>query len=248
MGILGSEVARETLAPSTAFFPVRFKSKLEAAETVTAIQSLIDSPLGAAFRHGHLEAWIYQSPVEWEPLLYFSKGAQAAARLAGIRLPQSESPIRVSDDDRSPSLLTLAGPHEEVTGEGGDETSTALRVLIIEDHLDTATMLASMLEGWGFRAAIARSGAEARRVATEYKPRVVLLDLGLPDQHGYRVARDLRECADWGNVSFVVVTGWAAPVDQSLSLNAGISHHLVKPVNPEALRRILENYRQGKGR
>ncbi len=247
MGISGSEVARDTLAPSTAFFPVRFRTKAEAAETVATIQALIDSPLGAAFRNGHLEAWIYSSPIEWEPLLYFSKGAQAAARLAGVRLPQPESAIRVSGEERSPSLLTLSGPHEEVEGSGSDQASTALRILIIEDHLDTATMLANMLEGWGFRAAIARSGAEARRVAAEYKPRVVLLDLGLPDQHGYRVARDLRESADWGNVSFIVVTGWAAPVDQSLSLNAGISHHLVKPVNPEALHRILDNYRQESG-
>lgn len=232
--MLETEFARET-----AFFPFRFKNRDEADKVVATIQSLIDSPLGAAFRHGHLEARIIPSPVEWEPLLYFSKGAQAAARLAGMRLPSSEPPVRMSDTTQR-SLLSLAVPSEK--GAGGTGTEDPLKVLIVEDHLDTATMLAHLLEAWGFQSSIARSGAEALHVAEEFHPRIVLLDLGLPDQHGYRLAREMREHADWGKLAFVVVTGWAAPVDQSLSLNAGISHHLVKPVNPDALKSILDRY------
>ena len=123
----------------------------------------------------------------------------------------------------------------------GVSAGRRLRVLVVEDQLDTATMLAALLTTWGFEVEVAHTGADAMRLATEFKPRVVLLDLGLPDQHGYRLARRLREEMGMA-ASFVVVTGWSQRVDQELSAAAGISHHLVKPVNPDALRSILQRY------
>jgi len=123
------------------------------------------------------------------------------------------------------------------------EQNGPLKVLIVEDHLDTADALSSMLSGWGFSGAVARTGADALRLVVDFHPRVVLLDLGLPDQHGYKVARQLRETAQW-RFSIVVVTGWTESLDLSLSMNAGISHHLAKPVNPDSLREILMGYHQ----
>src|SRR4051812_48349062 len=68
-------------------------------------------------------------------------------------------------------------PKPATTQEQGVE---APRVLIVEDHRDTAAMLSSLVEAWGFQPAIAETGEEARRIAAEFHPRVVLLDLALP--------------------------------------------------------------------
>jgi len=71
---------------------------------------------------------------------------------------------------------------------------------------------------------------------------VVLLDLALPDLHGYDLARQLRKEAAGRPLYFVAITGWYQIADQLQSAAAGISHHLVKPVNLDMLREILSKY------
>ncbi len=231
----------------TEYFAVRFRNMAEATRSVAAIQSLIDCDLGAAFRQGHLEARIYASKIEWEPLLYFSRGAKAAARLAGVQLPQCEGPVTIEEEGHA-SLLTIPRASLEKATQQLEESALnaadrALKVLIVEDEKDTAMMLADLIEAWGCRAAIAPTGRAARELATRFHPRVVLLDLGLPDEHGYRVAQDLRRTIPASEISIVVVTGWPEPVNQPLTADTGISHHLMKPVNIEALRTILDGYK-----
>jgi CheY-like chemotaxis protein len=231
---------------SLEFYSVRFPSMAEATKAVAAIQSLVDCPLGAAFRSGLLEARIYGSSAEWEPVLYLSRGARAAARLAGLRIPDGNGPIAI-DPYHQVSMLTMPAPEAPAAERQADaaalEADQRQRVLIVEDHEDTARTLAELIEAWGWSVAIAPTGRDARETAARFKPRIVLLDLGLPDEHGYRVAQDLRRRADRSELTFVVVTGWSQPVDQRLSSQAGIAHHLVKPVNPDALRAILDGYR-----
>lgn len=115
-----------------------------------------------------------------------------------------------------------------------------LRVMIVEDHADTAEMLATLATHWGYDTRTASTGAEALRVFDEFHPTVSLLDLKLPDQSGYDLAVQLRQRGE--RVFLVVVTGMQAVVDQQRSAAAGISHHLVKPVNPDTLKRILGGY------
>lgn len=233
------EFTPETGDEAAEFFRLRFWGREDATLAVAAIQSVLDCPLGAAFREGSLRAMILRHSMESDPVLMFSRGARAAARLAGLRLPRSEGAVRV-DPGEYVSVLAPAAPSSQTDRPGTPEKGP-LRVLIVEDHVDTAMMLADLLTAWGFEAAIARTGAEALEVATELRPRVVLLDLGLPDQHGYGVAKRMREELGRDQMSFIVVTGWSQIVDQSLSARAGISHHLVKPVNPDALRSILDS-------
>ena len=229
------------------YVAVRFPSMSEATKAVAAIQSLVDCSLGAAFRSGRLEARIYGSRIEWEPVLYMSPGARAAARLAGLRLPNFDGPVAV-DPRHDVSLITIPRPPvaeaAELLGPAPTEAhDRALRVMIVEDHDDTARMLAGLVEAWGWRAAIAPTGRQARDLASRFRPRVVLLDLGLPDEHGYRVAQDLRRDPGNGDINFVVVTGWAQRPDDALNTGAGIAHHLLKPVDPASLRSILDGYR-----
>jgi CheY-like chemotaxis protein len=117
---------------------------------------------------------------------------------------------------------------------------TRQRVLIIEDNRDTATMMNLMLTEWGQDTRIAHDGATALEMAKEFKPEVVLLDVGLPKLHGYEVARRLRQ-QEWARDTFVIaITGWGLEADRHAEA-AGIDHRLLKPVDPAALHGLLAN-------
>jgi CheY-like chemotaxis protein len=84
-------------------------------------------------------------------------------------------------------------------------------------------------------------GLEALAVANEFQPRVILLDIGLPSISGYEVARTIRaqEQAWARNALLIAVTGWGDDSDRQLSKEAGFDHHLVKPLDPDALNKLL---------
>jgi CheY-like chemotaxis protein len=112
------------------------------------------------------------------------------------------------------------------------------RVLIIEDNQDTATMMDIMLKEWGQETRVAHDGPSALEVARQFRPQVVLLDVGLPKLHGYEVARRLRQ-QDWAqDAHLVAITGWGLEADRQGEA-AGIDHRLLKPVDPETLHSLL---------
>ncbi len=117
-----------------------------------------------------------------------------------------------------------------------------LRILIVEDSVDSAGQLLALVNEWGHTATVAVDGATGVKTAAVFRPDVVLLDLGLADMHGYEVARRIREEIPGPRPFFVAITGWAQIADQILSNAAGIAHHLVKPVNADSLRQILADY------
>ena len=121
-----------------------------------------------------------------------------------------------------------------------------LRVLIVEDETETAAMLASLVTRWGHTVVVAADGAQALATVPAFRPHVVLLDLSLPDQHGYAVAEGIRR-ASTERVLIAAVTGWGQDADVKASTAAGITHHLVKPVNEKALERLLGDYLESHG-
>jgi len=105
---------------------------------------------------------------------------------------------------------------------------------------DTATMMELMLTEWGQETRVAHDGTTALEMAKEFKPQVVLLDIGLPKLHGYEVARRLRQ-QEWGGAGetlVVAITGWGLEADRQ-GAAAGIDHRLLKPVDPDTLRALL---------
>jgi CheY-like chemotaxis protein len=89
---------------------------------------------------------------------------------------------------------------------------------------------------------VAHDALIALDVASQFQPQVVLLDIGLPQLHGYEVARRIRQHA-WGKRALLVaITGWGQEADRQQSKAAGIDFHLVKPVDPGALRTLLAGY------
>jgi PAS domain S-box-containing protein len=113
------------------------------------------------------------------------------------------------------------------------------RVLIVDDNDDAAVTLQLLLTSLGHETSIARNGLEALERAPEFRPDVVLLDIGLPGLDGYEVARRLRAQDTQRMVRLVAVTGWGQPADRAKAQEAGFDLHLVKPVGPEDLEKAL---------
>jgi len=103
-------------------------------------------------------------------------------------------------------------------------------------------MLEMLVRQWGHAAVTAKTAAEAVVISEGFRPRVVLLDLGLPDKHGYDLAEILRRQTGNRVLHFIAVTGWSQIADQIRSSASGITHHLMKPVNHDVLREILAAY------
>jgi signal transduction histidine kinase len=112
---------------------------------------------------------------------------------------------------------------------------TPLRVLIVDDNIDAAEMLAEWLVAVGHSVQVAGDGPTALEIATEFKPDVVLLDIGLPVMDGYEVARRLRELPGCSATRLIALTGYGQESDHDRSRRAGFEDHLVKPVDLDAI-------------
>jgi CheY-like chemotaxis protein len=111
------------------------------------------------------------------------------------------------------------------------------RILLVEDSLDSAETLAELLKIWGHDVSLAHTGQEAISAAREYRPEVILLDIGLPDLDGYAVAQRLRD-EGLGGQMLVALTGYSAEIAKERG-GAVFDRHLTKPVAPDALAELL---------
>jgi CheY-like chemotaxis protein len=104
-----------------------------------------------------------------------------------------------------------------------------------------------LLRMFGYDVVIARDGPNAVERARDYRPDVVLLDLGLPKMSGYDVARQMAGLHPERRPILVAVTGYGREEDRRRSAEAGIDLHLVKPVDPEQLCSILRRFQEANG-
>jgi signal transduction histidine kinase len=119
-------------------------------------------------------------------------------------------------------------------------TAAPLRILVVDDNLDSADSLGLLMKLLGHEVRIVHDGRSAVEAANEFKPRVVLLDIGLPDMNGYQAAQEIRQQAGGKDAVLIAVTGWGEDIDRQRSKEAGFDHHLVKPLDPDALTSLLE--------
>jgi PAS domain S-box-containing protein len=117
------------------------------------------------------------------------------------------------------------------------EQARGLRVLVVEDNLDSARSLAALLRLQGHEVEVVHDGRNAVETAGRFGPSVVLLDIGLPGVDGYEIARQLRTRGS--KAVLVSLTGYGRESDRRKSAEAGCDHHLLKPVEPEVLKRLL---------
>ena len=114
-----------------------------------------------------------------------------------------------------------------------------LRVLIVDDNVDAVEMLAMLVELQGHTTASAHNGVQAVSVADAFQPDVIFLDIGLPGLDGYQVAREIRQRPVGAHVLLVALTGWGSAEDKDRTQRAGFDLHFTKPVEPEAVERLL---------
>jgi PAS domain S-box-containing protein len=113
------------------------------------------------------------------------------------------------------------------------------RVLIVDDNVDHAESLATLLRLDGHEAHTAYSGLEAIEAVSSVRPEIVLLDIGMPGLNGYETARRIHERAGSDEITLVAISGWAQAKDRQLSQASGFDRHLVKPVDPDELRSLI---------
>jgi PAS domain S-box-containing protein len=113
------------------------------------------------------------------------------------------------------------------------------RVLVVDDNVDAATMLAALIRQLGHEVQIVHDGSAALEAAEGYRPEVILLDIGMPGMNGFEVARRLRELRRVPAVRIVAVTGWGKPEDRKRSREAGFDMHLMKPIELAEIQRAL---------
>lgn len=140
---------------------------------------------------------------------------------------------------RLPAAPGLAPAAAVPAGGPADSPVRRLRVLVVEDRVDTANGMAELLKLAGDDARIAHSGEEAIIAAREHRPEVMLLDIGLPGMDGYELASRLRQEECGRDAVLIALTGYGDEQALQRSKEAGINHHLVKPVDFDALLALI---------
>lgn len=115
------------------------------------------------------------------------------------------------------------------------------RLMVIDDNKDAAESMSMLLELWGHEVMCAYDGQSALEAATTFQPDAVFLDIGLPGMDGYEIAERMRELPSVAKTVLVAITGYGQDEDRRRSREAGIDHHLIKPVAPETLHQLLES-------
>lgn len=156
------------------------------------------------------------------------KGSEFVVRLPLVARPEKRSPLR--------ETVTLPSP-----GNG------RRRVLVVDDNLDSAESLSMMIQLLGHEVSAAHDGHEAVEEAKRFKPEVAFLDLGMPRMNGYDAARLIRQQPECADIVLVALTGWGQEEDKRRSQEAGFDVHMVKPIDFDALQKLLSQYSTASG-
>jgi signal transduction histidine kinase/CheY-like chemotaxis protein len=142
-----------------------------------------------------------------------------------VRLPLA-APVAASSAAPAPADARSAAPR---------------RVLVVEDLPDSREALLMLLDAMGYEAVGAQDGEEGLQKAAEFRPDVVLLDLGLPGIDGVETGRRLRDIEAARHSRIYALTGWGTPADRERTRQAGFQGHLVKPVALDLLEKTLRD-------
>ena len=142
---------------------------------------------------------------------------------------------------RLPVASTAVAEQEAAGGEPVRSSSiSARRILVVDDNIDAADTLATLLRLDGHEVRTAANAPAALVAAAELRPEIAFLDIGLPGMNGYDLARRLRADASLPPMTLVAVTGWGQAEDRRQSREAGFDHHLTKPVAPSELQAFVD--------
>jgi PAS domain S-box-containing protein len=156
------------------------------------------------------------------------RGSEFVVRLPVAAEAPVHEPARPHADDRQPP-------------------ATRWRILIVDDNQDSADSLAMLLQIMGNEVGTAYDGEQAVEAAEAIRPDVALLDIGMPKLNGYDTCRRMRE-QPWGKGMFLIaLTGWGRAEDRRRADEAGFNLHMVKPVDPDVLMKLLASWSREHG-
>jgi two-component system CheB/CheR fusion protein len=112
---------------------------------------------------------------------------------------------------------------------------------VVDDIADVADVLKMLLDLEGFETRVAYSGVAALESARDFRPDVVICDIGLPEMDGHEIARRLRRDPDFAPATLIALTGWGAEGEVRRTRESGFDFHLVKPVDANALLELLSH-------
>jgi len=232
--------AKFTFEPSTISISVR-----RAARTVQIAVKDQGAGIDPKFLPHAFELFAQQDQTLARTLGGLGVGLTLARRIAQLHGGDvegfSEGPGRGSEFVLWLPLIEPEAAVDEVDS-GMPRLSESYRVLIVEDNADTLESLRLQMELWGTEVRTARNGEEALDMATQFRPQIVLCDIGLPGMDGLRLVERLRDKLEGMPVVFAAVTGYASAEDQQRALAAGFDSFFVKPLNPGSLANLLRSY------
>ena len=148
-----------------------------------------------------------------------------------VRLPLVGSSSAIEDGATEVAIAQTSG------------ITPRMKVLVVEDNIDAAEMLALLLGHGGDEVRLASDGMTAIHQMRDFQPKVVLCDIGLPGMSGYEVASRLRELPEYRDTLLIALSGYGSEEDRRRSKSAGFDHHLTKPVDPDVLAALLQRRR-----
>lgn len=117
--------------------------------------------------------------------------------------------------------------------------SSGLRILVVDDSVDTAESLAVVLRFDGHEVRSAHGGRAALDAVAEFRPHIAVLDIGMPEVNGYQVAERIRAQPRDDHIVLIALTGWGQESDRQRAIAAGFDHHITKPLDLEHLRSLI---------
>jgi DNA-binding response OmpR family regulator len=134
----------------------------------------------------------------------------------------------------------------EPTAAAGVTSVGRSRILVVDDNMDSAESMATLLKLDGHEVRVAYNGLAAVESALAFRPQVVLLDIGLPGLDGYEVARRLRLSNETKDIFLIALTGYGRTEDRVRALTSGFNYHITKPVDPGELDMIIKKLTPGR--
>lgn len=136
-------------------------------------------------------------------------------------------------------LPVANAPEKRLERNAIPEPGMRQRILVVDDNIDAAESLGTMLAYSGHDVRVAHGGAEALTAAREFAPNVMILDLGMPEMDGYAVARAVRSDPKIASTRLIALSGYGQADDRRRTADVGFDEHLVKPVEPDVLNAAL---------
>jgi PAS domain S-box-containing protein len=151
-------------------------------------------------------------------------GSEFVVRLPRAEVP-AETPVPGGVESASESVVAAA--------------DVALRILVVDDSVDGAEMLALALSAKGYRTQVAFDAPTALKIAAEFRPAIAFLDIGLPVMDGYELAARLRDVSELNGIRLFAVTGYGQESDRHKTREAGFEYHFTKPIDLDAIEAVL---------